>query len=320
MALQAIFGGGVPAAAGIPTFLPYNVGTIIDAVAAVWALDTSDTSVIMFGLIADLYTLQGVADARLTNVIPIAGHDADLVWTMDTVIGTLTCTGANMTSANIRGIPISNEGNFFRKVIASRTNARRWILDLVGTNQVKPLNADNVSSYYQQFGLNRINGNTILTIIHPLSTMMPKIVDTAVIRVMMSNSDWVNYHRTMTSTPALCQRAFDFLGTSIPGLIDARTRVAVTTALAAPWDKTIADHIPRKAVALTHAVLTSLRQCPRDWYQGNKAKVAIAASTYATWVAMTDSLQNIIANVGNIRAAADLAALIAEIPGTALNC
>lgn len=318
--LAALGFNALPARARIGMVLPHETTTVLHTISNVWGLGDSPTDIIMYGLIARLNVMSGAPGNGLTGVVRTAAAAAHLTVDAASVLGGTTIGAANLASNNMAAVPATAPGNFFRSCVTAFDTAARWIFELCAANQVRALNPDNVHSYFQSQGIDLINGAPILTIINPVSGMIANIVRDNVARGALEMTDWQRYHISATSTPHLVQRAIDFIGASIPGFWAAATIASVTAAIAAPWDKDLADVIPRKAVAATHAILSELRQCPRDWIQGKKAKTAIPASTYAAWLTMAGKLQDLIINNVAINAATTFAQLTAATPGACLNC
>jgi len=318
--LNAIFGAGLTELSGIGASLPSPIGRTINILADNWNIDNSNTGIVTLGILLSVVDIAQTAGTNMVGVIITPATPNVITWEANTDIGALTCGNADLASNNLAGITNDAAGNFFRSVITSSTNAKKWILDLVGAYQVRALSSDNIISYFQGAGIERINGSSLLSIIAPLSKIIPVIVVDNGARSRMSNIDWVRYHTSATSTPVLVQRAIDFVGNSIPNFWAANTITAVTNALNAPWDKGLADLIPKKAVAASHALLTALKQCPRDWYQGNKAKSTTPASTYAAWLSVASKLQELIVDQNAINNAVSSAALSNVVPGACLNC
>lgn len=318
--LNALFGAITGNASGIATALPHNVTHNIGAAAATWNCDTNNTGVVVLGIVTRLAAMTAVANNGLNGVNVAAGSPNVLTFEATATIGGLTVGPAAVTAANAATHAQPECVAFFNRVLASYNSAPQWIFDLCAADQIRKLSPDNVTNYYAGLGVDRVNGSAIISIISPLSTILARIRADAGAAGRLSNNDWMRYHTSATSTPQLVQKAIDFVGTSIPGFFSVATTAAVTAAIAEPWRKDLADAIPRKAVAATHAILTALRQCPRDWYQGNKAKDSFPSSIYAGWISIAAKLQDLIINQVAINASTTLAGLAAAAPGNCLNC
>lgn len=316
----AVFGANLPANRAIGTSLEHEVTMRVNELTNVWGLDDNSTGLVAIGLLTRIYTMSTANGANLTGVRRTVGSPAALFWAQATAIGNITSGAADIDAAAPATILQDAASNLFRRMITSYETAPRWIAELCAAHQTRALSPENVANYFMGIGIERVNGNAILKIIGPIAGMMPRIMADAVTRGMLDQSDWMRYHTTATSTPVLVQKAIDFVGNAIPGFWNPATTAAVTNALREPWNKNLADLIPRKAVAATHAILYSLKQCPSDWYQGKKAKQATPASNYNAWLAFATRLQELVINAAAIENAATFQALTAAVPAACLNC
>lgn len=317
---NAIFGEEIPALQGIPLTFPHPIGRTLNLIAEEWGLDDNSTGICMLAMICRVYTMRAINNSGLQAIPILADQPANVTWAATTAIGATTSGNAAMVGNALNAVPNTAAGSLFRSIMTAYGVCPRWILELVAANQVRRLTNENVVSYFQSINVERVNGATILSLIIPLSSVIGKVVTNDALRAVLSPTDWIRYHTNATSTPILVQRAIEFIGTSIPGFWAPATLNAVTAAIAAPWNKQLSDAIPRKAVAATHAILTALRQCPKEWYQGNKAKTAMPASTYAAWILLAEKIQELTANEATIRAATTFANLATSAPATCLGC
>jgi len=313
---------GVALPAGIPLGATLNtpVTTVINTAALNWHLGDTDTDAIMYGLIGRLHVASGLNGANLNGVIRAANAPDVLTWARTTAVGGLVCGAEDMTSDAMEDVANTPAGNFFRKCVNAFNVAMKWLIELSAAHQVRALKPENVNSYYASQNILNINGTQILNIINAFSMMIAKIMPIENARNMLQDTDWMRYHTNATSTPMLVQKAIDFVGEAIPGFWGEETVNAVTAAIAAPWNKALADAIPRKAVAATSAILYALKQRPMGWYQGDKAKAATPPSTYSAWLTITHKLQALIMNTDTINNAENFGQLVASVPGACMNC
>jgi hypothetical protein len=143
-----------------------------------------------------------------------------------------------------------------------------FIAELCGAYQVGGLKERNMESYFKMAQAD-IPVSKIMNLTHYLSQMIPKLVEDQTYQAHIVKVDWLRYHTAAASSQQLVQKLIDDMGAHIN--VDGSTAQAVADALATPWDKSVIDLIPTKALQVTYCYLEAAKQLPDNWYQGIKA-------------------------------------------------
>jgi len=196
--------------------------------------------------------------------------------------------------------------------------ANVYILDLVSATGVKELKPQGIKNYFLSRNIKGVDGRSIKPYIEMMANYLPRAINDAVIRAFVTDpgrqNDFVKYHITATSTPALVAKVKGMVAGLIPNMLTAATVTLIDAAVAEPWDKAAADRIPQAVVALTHAALDAFGVLPEDWYQGNKAKDATPPALYAMYKTYFTRFKAIIATSPAVMAATTIAELQAALP------
>jgi hypothetical protein len=276
----------------------FNLNELIDD----WELQRNATGAIMAGILASMQAFD------VPGRIPQANPVNRLTWRfVGAGVG-----GADLVvnSDNPDDIIDDGERAWFNDIVTAYTHAVSWIFDLVGANQIKTLKEGNVANYFMGQGNTRVNARPILNIIKGLSGMLPSIAT----NVTLSNMDWVRYHTTATSTPGLLRRCYNEWPREVQRMVRDATRNTLAAAEAAPWNKTLADAIPRNFLVWAAIYLKVTRRYPDDWYQGNKALADQSALYIGNMTRFFNRIEEIRAEAADFTLADDVAGAVALIP------
>lgn len=246
------------------------------------------TASLRFSLGSDLavYETQATEAHDLTGAIVYAGYcflgslrhvgatkqavaNATTIWTGKTA--TVNGNNVNYTSDAVGQLPDDDDANFFRMVIAARVNVIGYTFDLVAANQVKEIKAQNIRSYFASKSNMKVDAARIKKYVDIASSLLSPIMSTDDLRAKVEDSDWIRYHTSATSTPALVDKAIQIIDGRLPGFIGRDALDRLENARNAPWSKTLADAIPQKLVAFSVILLQEYGRMPDDTYQGPKA-------------------------------------------------
>lgn len=202
-------------------------------------------------------------------------------------------------------------------MIQALNGAKRWLFELTAAQQVRRLNASNISNYFMGYNGTVVKGADIIPILDMAKNQFERIMADPFYRGIISDNNWMRYHTAASSTPALIRRAI----ADTSGLVewDPVLIARVDDAFDRFWDKTVVDGLPRSLLAFTHAYLKAMKQLPDDWKQGEAAVVTGGAINYALWVKLIKKFAEIKKDSAAISEAEDLPALLAAIPPGAFN-
>lgn len=206
---------------------------------------------------------------------------------------------------------------FIVKFNEATNRVKTHLTDLITAQQCKPMNKDNIKSYYASLKIMNIRGSLILRIITPLALLLERIVGKP--GVAITKSPWMGYRMSASSTPALCRKTLNIWGASVPNMFKPATEAAVKAAEDDPSNLTKARAIPTKMVLCAHATLNAFKQLPEDWYYGNTIKESENAMLYKGFYAAAKKLADVGSNTTGIAASTDLTSLVTAIPNTLKN-
>jgi hypothetical protein len=171
---------------------------------------------------------------------------------------------------------------FGQQINVARESGRRHLLNLISCHQVKQPKDANIASYFMSYNSTKVKGGPIRSILDVVMNMLPRVAGHDTLWELVEKNTFVRYHTAYASTPGLIRRALNDIGHIIQ--VQAELLTALATAEEEWWDANRVRALPVSLIAFTRAYLDAARQLPADWYQGNKAKDAISAATYAKWV------------------------------------
>jgi len=273
--------GVAPVRGGIKAKFPGPAGDEVEDYLTIWGLNEDTTSAIIIGMTSFVAQFNAFQCAKQAN------HTAGLTWNIAAGQRWVPGAGANVawTSANLGAVDNNEHGTFFKDCVAAKAKSSGWVRDLAAARQVKHLSTESIQAYFMSQGETVVSGRRLKPIIDCIAQGIDTIMGSGL--AQPDDSDWVRYHTTATSTPGLCVKVLAMLEDRLPGIVPANTVNDIGNAIAALHDKGLADRIPRRFVALTHAMLKAHNQLPDKWIQGEKAKAMMAANEYADFVAFS---------------------------------
>lgn len=157
-------------------------------------------------------------------------------------------------------------------ITKSTTHCMTWFIDLIAAFQISTIDQANVKSYFAQYEGMTCNNIEILLIIRWASTMMPQVMDDPNLRVLVSNTDWILYHTSYSSTASLLERYLSALPPQMDFMYNNATRASIASALAEPWSKVTNSAIPKKIIGHANLYYKFNNIDVGTWYQGAKAE------------------------------------------------
>lgn len=296
-----------PLGAAFP-FIGTNILSTLHANMGAPNIDEDETILAM----AMVYTINQDPATRAVIVSTAEG-----AWTIPQGIAflgrNLEVDASNDTDKGTHGATLA----FITRFNEGLARVKTHMTDLVTAQQCKPMSKDNIKSYYASLKIMNIRGTLILRIIAPLALLIERIVGRP--NLELTGSPWMSYRMSASSTPALCKKALDIWGTSVPTMFAPPTETAINNALLEPANLDKARAIPKKMVLCAHATLSAFKQLPEDWYYGNTIKESESAMLYKGFYSAAKKLAEVGSNTAAIAAAADLTSLVAAIPSTLKN-
>lgn len=255
---------------GVLPIIDHPISTNLDDLIAHWGVTMDTTGVVKSAMIVTLCRVDlpdvprtGAANANVTKITTNAVVNAAGV-NVPAVVG---------SSAAVDQIEANAAGNFLRQVITALPASAFWIQDLVASNQVKVLSASNIQNYFLAKDNTRVVGRDLMDVIALASSSLPKLMNDEGSRARLTHNmpDWLRYHTTATGTAGLVHKFKAAIAVQFPTFISRATQDAIDLAYASPWNKALADLIPRTVVAASYIWFKETKSLPEDWYQGKRA-------------------------------------------------
>jgi len=182
------------------------------------------------------------------------------------------------------------------------------LYELCAAWQVSALDERNVESYYKSAGMT-VTVATVLKVLPYYAAIIPRISGTDGFVQAVTSSDWLKYHTTATSTPALV----DLMIRGVEGFypISNEWRGFVASALRKPWDKKLSELIPKNLIAIAYTYLEVMGRLPNNWYQGIKAVAQTDSITLGKWRNIFNRFRSLAAKLDQINQAEDVKMLTA---------
>jgi hypothetical protein len=203
----------------------------------------------------------------------------------------------------------------FKQVMGTRSASRRFLINLVAAHQVSPISGRNIENYFKSKGA-EVVGDIYLKLIDFAASVIPEVKPNPHMRGLLENTDWMKYHTAVASTANLAEQMIAAFPAISDALLTDDERRSVRHAVAAPWDKTLANNIPLKVRVMTRAYLEAFDALPsKRWFQGDKAFDAAGKSMYRLYVAGYKRAGNVLLNMDALNAAATMAEVIEIMRG-----
>jgi hypothetical protein len=251
------------ASGGVADRLEYPIGRNVGEMAEEWGLDYDATGVVFCAIAVDM-TNMDLDGANYQE------HPAGAPATAYMSYG----EGAAMTFSShgqLGAVASDEDKNFIEDVHGAANNAKQWIADLVAAFQVRDLKGKNIAGYFMSMSNTRVVGATMIPLIRYAAARLPKVMSHVGLRNILSDGVWVEYHTSATSTPSLVSKMIEGLGGDADLFLSAGTQAVVTNAVAAPYDRALADLIPRPVLAMAYVWMQVNNKDFGSWYQGEKA-------------------------------------------------
>jgi len=217
--------------------------------------------------------------------------------------------GAGAPAALQEGIPV----DAFRSLVADRTKAIFWLLDLTACHQIKPLRAQNISNYFRMNSRVTLNGREIMKVLDYAAISLPNIKDDNTLNVHVATNQFMTYHTAYSSSAGLASEMLDAAPAITHIMFTEATRTAVRNSAAAPHDRNMNLAIPQQVLLATYAYLEAFGKLPDNWFQGMKAFNSLPASKYNQYYAIFRRLKDLSTNTEAIREANTVATLVTLI-------
>nr|QIP68014.1 MAG: nucleocapsid [Bremia lactucae associated yuevirus-like virus 1] len=280
-------------------------------------LEETQTGAFMFIMV---HTLAGLLGTVLLSIsagnAPNAQTGADLAGDPSAPLTICNGTTAIQQARHLQNSGLSEEmKNWGRVVLTSVDNVKALFRELLAAHQTGKLNERNFESFFAMKGMNPLRWSPVKKLLDLAAQHSEKIYERNRQNAAFTMVPWHEYRQSASSTPSLVDKMINDLGIHARTFLSQADIDLVRAARAAPWDLNAAKAIPTRVVALTHAFLKSQKSLPDGWYQGDKAKDGFSASSYKAAIAVFSKFGDLSMNSTAVDSAADIAALIAAIPG-----
>lgn len=223
------------------------------------------TGALIYAIYAKISTLRNAGLTKMTD------NPGELTYRVATPTTTEPARTTDYTDANMHTMASDDTRYFFQTIISLYGTAPGVIINLVAANQIKRLKNSVIGNYFASKGGRGFDTRRISDCIDRITGVLPMIMSNDDLRAKVEETDWVKYHTSASSTAMLCTKAANITGGIFNGIFSAESTTLITEALAAPWNKALADRIPKKVLIWTYYILNAYNVLPNGWVQGTKA-------------------------------------------------
>jgi len=169
----------------------------------------------------------------------------------------------------------------YKKMIADNLEsgaARTALLDLVGCQQVKSLETDNLDNYFKSFRCTTAPSKAVAFVTY-WGAVSPNLYDQEDFQPRIASSLFVKYHTNATTTPDLCKMALDCA--PYADFFTTGETEAINAAYEDMTSMPLSRAIPDTAILKADIWLELMDRAPPKWYMRDKALKRFPALHYS---------------------------------------
>lgn len=208
-------------------------------------------------------------------------YDSPTVAEVEASVTALSTAQQEQGQPNVAALQAAADLLKYRKMIGDNIESgagRTALLDLIGCQQVKTLDADNLDNYFKSFRCTTAPSKALAFVTY-WAAVSPALYDQEGFQVRIASSLFVKYHTNATTTPDLCKMALNCA--PYEGFFTEDETARVNAAYEDMTSIELSRLIPDTAILKADIWLELMDRAPPKWYMRDKALKRFPALHYS---------------------------------------